>query len=201
MWSGWPPADRATVARGGGRHRSSAALGAVLTARITSMDAESLDLLAALEVLDHRATVPAAAQITGIDPDRVHALATALREAGLVEPDGIRLAHSLVADAVADVVPINLREDLHLAAARLAAADGAPIAEQAHHLHRAGRRHRREAIVAWREAAAIAAGSFARWRRACRGRGRSHVGRGVQDGGAWPGSGSARRRGVRQRSG
>lgn len=156
-----PPADRATVARGGGRHRSSAALGAVLTARITSMDAESLDLLAALEVLDHRATVPAAAQITGIDPDRVHALATALREAGLVEPDGIRLAHSLVADAVADVVPINLREDLHLAAARLAAADGAPIAEQAHHLHRAGRRHRRETIVAWREAAAIAAGSFA----------------------------------------
>src|SRR5690606_24119592 len=38
-----PPAAPATVAGNGGRHRSSAALGAVLTARVTGMDAESLD--------------------------------------------------------------------------------------------------------------------------------------------------------------
>ncbi len=158
-----PPAPSATATSDGvgGGLRARAVLGAVLAARITNMDEEALDLLAALEVLGHAATADAAAQISGIRADRVRVLAAVLREAGMVEPDGIGLAHALVADAVTDVVPSKVREGLHLAAARLAAAEGEPIAVQALHLHRSGGPYRQEAIAAWREAAAVAASSFA----------------------------------------
>lgn len=140
---------------------TAAALGSVLAARIGDMDAESLDLLAALAVLGDAATTGAAAELLGIELDQLSDLASALRAAGLVEADGIRLAHGLVAEAVAAAVTGERLEELHLAAARRATATGAPIAEQAHHLCRAGPQHRLAAVAACKEAASVATSSFA----------------------------------------
>ncbi|MCB1255755.1 MAG: AAA family ATPase [Microthrixaceae bacterium] len=146
---------------GGSTGPAASALGEVLSSRIGTIDAQSFDLLAALTVLGEAATHTSASALLGLGVDQVIDLAASLRTAGLIEAEGMRLAHGLVADAVDAVVAPDRTEDLHLAAALLAAATGAPIAQQAHHLCRAGHQHRLAAVTACREAAAVATKSFA----------------------------------------
>lgn len=136
-------------------------LGRVLRARLRGLDAEALDLFAALAVLGPRSAVRPAAALLDTTPARLAPLVDRLRGTGLIDHDGLRLSHPLVAEAAAEVVAPGRLEELHLVAALLGDADGAPAAERAHHWCRAGADRWHQAVEACREAAAVATASFA----------------------------------------
>ncbi len=136
------------------------ALGAVLRARIEGLDSDVIDLLAVLSVLGPGATPDAAAVLLGAEPEALAVTDDTLRRTGLIEPDGLQLAHPLVADAVAAVVAPDRLAALHFAAAELGAADGTPAAALAHHLRLAGPQHWAAAVDASRAAAEVATASF-----------------------------------------
>lgn len=136
------------------------ALVTILRARIEGLDADALDLLAARSVLGPHSTSDAAGALLGCDPDALELADGTLRRTGLIEPDGLQLAHPLVADAVAAVVNQDRMRALHLAAAQLGDADGLSTANRAHHLVLAGPEHWAAAVGACREAAEVATASF-----------------------------------------
>jgi DNA-binding SARP family transcriptional activator len=136
------------------------ALGAVLRARIEGLDTGVLDLLAVVSVLGPEATPDTAARLLGADPQALALADAELRRTGLIEPDGLQLAHALVADAVAAVVAPDRLAALHFAMAELCAADGSPAAALAHHLRLSGPEHWAAAVDACRSAAEVATASF-----------------------------------------
>lgn len=136
------------------------ALAAVLRARIEDLDVDALDLLAALAVLGPYSTPESIAVLVGGDVETLTLTHDSLRQAGLIDPDGDQLSHPLVVEAVTTVVAPERLASLHLAAALLGAAAGAPAAERAHHLALAGAEHWSAAVEASREAAAVATASF-----------------------------------------
>ena len=139
---------------------ASGGLGEVLRARLTALDRPALDVLAALAVLGPDADPTAVATLAGTPGRGMEPVVRPLRMMGLVDHDRLRLAHPLVADAVAEVVAADRLAALHLVAVR----DGVgemSAAERAYHLCRAGAAHTAAAADACREAAAVATASLA----------------------------------------
>ncbi|NLA35681.1 MAG: AAA family ATPase, partial [Actinobacteria bacterium] len=137
------------------------ALGAVLRRRLDTLEPSALDLLAALAVLGPGASAEPVAALMELPADALTALVADLRGAGLVDRDELRLSHPLIAETAAECVAPERLARLHFAAATFGANNGAPAAERAHHLSRAGVDHWRDAVASRREAAAVAAASFA----------------------------------------
>lgn len=138
--------------------------------RLAALPAAARLLAAVLAVAGDGLPLALAGGIAGIDPAALGPARDALLSAGLLTPAGDRLAHGLVASAIADDLPRSERERLHRAAADALLAAGAPADLVAGHLLRcrpAGDAHvstllRDAAERAWRQGAPHTAAAYLR---------------------------------------
>lgn len=132
--------------------------------RLTRLPADAGRLARAAAVLGERATLPRAAELAGLDPQRTAELADQLAEAEILRPgEPLRFIHPLVGAAIHDDLPPSQRSDWHRRAAGVLDRGGAEPTVLAGHLLSTGARSDQWVVDRLRSAAAAAAsqGGFA----------------------------------------
>ncbi|MDR9371990.1 LuxR C-terminal-related transcriptional regulator, partial [Conexibacter sp. JD483] len=109
---------------------------AAVRRRLAALPPSARLLAAVLAVAGDGLPLTLAGRVAEIDGAALGPARDALLSAGLLTPAADRLAHGLVATAIADELPRSERERLHRAAADVLLADGAPADRVAGHLLR-----------------------------------------------------------------
>lgn len=108
----------------------------VVRGRLAALSAQQLAVAAALAVVGPGAAPELAAAVADVPPDELAHARDGLVAAGVLAPQGDRLAHALIGAAVLDDLPRGERERLHRAAASTLTARGAAVEVVASHLLR-----------------------------------------------------------------
>ncbi|WP_224388460.1 LuxR C-terminal-related transcriptional regulator [Pseudonocardia sp. ICBG1293] len=119
--------------------------------------------LAAVAVVGETDEDTMPARLAGLDATDVALAGAVTRRMGLTGPDGHRLRHAVVGDALGVVQPSEQRRDLHLDAARMLRDAGAPSDRVASHLLAVGGSAPAWTVEALRDAAGSAAGRGEPW--------------------------------------
>jgi DNA-binding CsgD family transcriptional regulator len=106
--------------------------------RLFALAPRDRGVAAALAVLRVDAPPHVVAGIAGLDLAELSRARDALSAAGLLAPAGLRIAHGVIAEAIAAQLPGAERDHLHREAARRLAAAGAPAGVVAEHLLECG---------------------------------------------------------------
>jgi DNA-binding CsgD family transcriptional regulator len=110
----------------------------IVRRRLAALPPRDRSVAAALAILGNCAPMHVLAALAGVPLGELTPVRDALRAAGLLADDGLRFAHSLIADAVVEDLPHTERERLHRDAARLLAAREACSDAVAPHLLECG---------------------------------------------------------------
>lgn len=129
----------------------------VIARRLAALSPADRAVSAALAVLGERPRPHVVATIAGVSMEGLTRASDALASAGLLAPDGRRLAHALIAAAILESLPRAETERLHRDAAFALLADGANEDTVAGHLLRSAPRGDDTAAAVLRAAAATAA--------------------------------------------
>jgi DNA-binding CsgD family transcriptional regulator len=123
--------------------------------RLARLGPEAIDLARAAAILGEGASLAHATELAGLDPTSASRAFDALAIAEVLRPaEPLGFAHPLVLQALDSEIGAGERGELHRAAARLLARDGAGPEVVAVHLMEAGRQGEEWAVTTLREAAA-----------------------------------------------